>query len=147
MVRPAGPDQRLHHPHKQADTDDHHHDREQSSRRSGKRDVAEPGRGQRRDCEIKRIDIVTDRRVLPMLRFVNDCCRHKEEDKEVGCRDNRVVILPHKREVTLQAVRDAIGAKQAKRPERTEEAELVPADGRARIEMETSKNLAVLAGL
>jgi hypothetical protein len=26
MVRPAGPDQRLHHPHKQADTDDHHHD-------------------------------------------------------------------------------------------------------------------------
>ena len=132
---------------KQAETDDHHNDREQSPRRPGKRSVAEPGRGQRRDGEIERIDIIANGRVVLVLRFINDRPHHKEKDEEVGPRDNRIVIASHEREVVLHAVRDAVGAKQAKRPERTEEAELVPADGRARIEMETSKNLAVLAGL
>jgi hypothetical protein len=65
-VHPPGPEQHLHHPHKQADTDDHHHDCEQSTPRPGKRDVAEPGRGQRRDREIQRTEIVPDRRVVPM---------------------------------------------------------------------------------
>jgi len=44
--------QHLHHPHKQADPDDHF--TIESALRSGKRDVAEPGRGRRHDREIKR---------------------------------------------------------------------------------------------
>src|SRR6516165_1508171 len=137
VVHPSGPDQHLHHPHKQADTDDHHHDREQSSRRSGKRDVAEPGRGQCCDRKIKRIDIVTDRRVMLMLRFINDRRHHKEEHEEVDSRDNRIVIASYEREVVLHAARDAIGAKQAKRPERAKEAEPCPLTG-ARNEMMTA---------
>jgi hypothetical protein len=77
-------------------------------RRPGKRDVAEPGRSQHRDREIKRIAIVTDRRVVPMLRFVNDRRRHKKEDEELGSRDNRIVIAPY----------DAIGAKRSARSAR-----------------------------
>ena len=106
LVDPPGSEQHLNHPHKQADTDDHHHDCEQSTPRPGKRDVAEPGRGQRRDREIKRIEIVPDRRVVPMLCFVNDRRHSKEEDEEVGSRDNRIVIAPHEREVALHAAHD-----------------------------------------
>ena len=62
MVQPLGPEQHLHHPQKQADPDGHHEDREQSPRRPGKRDVAEPGGGRSRDREIKAIDLVADRR-------------------------------------------------------------------------------------
>src|SRR5437870_1844618 len=83
-------------------------DRKQPPRRPGKRDVAEPGLSQHRDREIKRIDIVTDRRVVPMLRFVNDRRRHKKEDEELGSRDNRIVIAPYEQEVTLHAAHDAI---------------------------------------
>jgi hypothetical protein len=42
VVHSARPEQHLHHPHKQADTDDHHYDGEQSARRPGKRNVPEP---------------------------------------------------------------------------------------------------------
>jgi hypothetical protein len=55
VPRPA-PEQHLHHPQKQADADDHHNDREQPPFRPSQRDVVEPGRGQRRDRKIKRID-------------------------------------------------------------------------------------------
>ena len=64
-----------------------------------------------------------------VLRFVNDRRHHKEKDEEVGPRDNRIVIASHEREVALHAARNAVGTKQAKRPERTKEAELMPADG------------------
>ena len=63
-----------------------------------------------------------------VLRFVNDRRHDKEKDEEVGPRDNRLVIASHEREVALHAARNAVGAKQAKRPERTKEAELMPAD-------------------
>ena len=92
MVQPPGPKQHLHHRQKEADPDDHHEDREQSPRRPGKRDVAEPGRSQGRDREIKGIDIIADRRVLPMLRLVNYRGHHKEKDEAVGSGDDRVVI-------------------------------------------------------
>jgi len=58
MVQLPGPEQHLHHPQKQADADDHHYDRQHPPLRPGQRDVAEPGRSERRDREIKRVDIV-----------------------------------------------------------------------------------------
>jgi hypothetical protein len=130
VVQPPGPEQHLHHPQKQADADDHHDDREKPTLRTRQRDVAEPGRGQRRDREIERIDIVGDRRVLPVLRLVNDRRHYKEKDKEMGSRDNRLVIAPDEREVSLHAARNAIGAKQAKHSEPPEKAEPVSADRR-----------------
>ena len=128
MIRPPWPEQHVHHPHKQADADDHHHDCEQSTRRPCKRDVAEPGRGQRRDREIKRIEIVPNRRVVLMLCFVNDRRHPKKEDEEIGGRDNRIVIAPHEGEIAPHAVRDAIGAKQAERAEHAKKAEIMTAD-------------------
>ena len=128
MVQPPGPEQHLHHPQKQADPDDHHDDREQPPCRPGKRDVAEPGGGQGRDREIKGIDIIADRRALPMLRLVNDRRHRKEKDEEVGSGDDRIVIAPDEREVTLHAARDAIGTKEAKHPECAKKADPVSAD-------------------
>src|SRR6516165_9215671 len=86
------------------------------------------GAGQRRDRKIKRIEIVPDRWVVPMLCFVNDRRHSKEEDEEVGSRDNRIVIAPHEREVTLHATYNEIGAKQAKHAESAKKAKPIPAD-------------------
>ena len=63
-----------------------------------------------------------------VLLFVSDRRHHKETDEEMGPRDNRIVIASHEWEVVLHAARNAVGAKQAKCPERTKEAELMPAD-------------------
>ena len=62
------------------------------------------------------------------MRLLNYRGHHKEKDEAVGSGDDRVVIAPDKWEVTLHAARDAIGAKEAKSPERTKEAQAVPAD-------------------
>ena len=115
---------------KTSDADDHHYDRQHPPLRPGQRDVAEPGRSERRDREIKRVDIVADRRVLAVLRLVDDCRHHKEKDEEVGSRDDRIVIAPDKREVALHAAGDAIRAKQAKRPKCPKKAEPMPTDRR-----------------
>ena len=88
----------------------------------GKRDVAEAGRGQRRDGEVQRIGIVGDLRVGGVLRLVDDPGHDEDEDREVHDREDDVLVAPKPRAVLAQPRQQLIGAQQPHRAQDAQEA-------------------------
>ena len=127
LVRPQ---EHLHQPKEQGDAANHDDDGDQVPQRPGEGDIAETGRGQRRDREIERVDIVSNGRVGPVLRLVDKARHDEDEDAEIDRCPDQVFVTSKKYAVGSQPREKLVGVEQAQGSQDAQEADALSHDGR-----------------
>ena len=119
------PEDRLHQPQEEPYAEDHDEDGHEAPGAVGHGDVAEAGRGQRRDGEIERVEIGVDRRISMPLQHEDEGRHDEDEDQQVGAGIDHLLVAAEEARHVPEFAQQVIGAQDTQHPRHPQEAQVI----------------------